>query len=74
MPETILYLDFPAENDNYLRKLAGVRRYALFHAWKVEDLLPLHDAVSGLRNLTVRRAAIAGRRPAGCPCEEKRGR
>lgn len=29
----ILYLDFPDGEDNHLRKLAGIRRYALTRDW-----------------------------------------
>lgn len=37
-PETILYLDFLEGNDNHLRKLAGIRRYASARGWEVETL------------------------------------
>ncbi len=34
----ILYLDILAINDNYLRKLAGIQRYAAARGWEVETL------------------------------------
>lgn len=34
----ILYLDFLEGNDNHLRKLAGIRRYAFARGWEVETL------------------------------------
>lgn len=34
----ILYLDFPEREDNYLRKLAGIRRYAIAREWEVETI------------------------------------
>ena len=63
----ILYLDFPDESDNHLRKLAGIRRYAAARGWEVETLL---------RGKTSRNAVKAlcegddGRpRPIGCVVE-----
>ena len=39
-PDTprILYVDFPAESDNHLRNLAGIRRYASARGWDVATL------------------------------------
>lgn len=34
----VLYLDFPEREDNHLRKLAGIRRYALTRDWEVQTI------------------------------------
>lgn len=48
---TILYLDFPEGEDNHLRKLAGIRRYALTRDWEVQTITREeldHDEVKAL--------------------------
>ncbi len=34
----VLYLDFPEREDNHLRKLAGIRRYASVREWEVQTI------------------------------------
>lgn len=34
----VLYLDFPERENNHLRKLAGIRRYASVRQWEVQTI------------------------------------
>ncbi len=63
----ILYVDFPAESDNHLRKLAGIRRYASARGWNVATLPREETSRDAVKALCAGADGVAP--PIGCVVE-----